>query len=232
MQTHELQSGGETLRISVFGSPSRRGSVLFCAGRGGSPERHATFLEHLANAGAYVVAPHFDFMASTRVTDEILLERAHRTRLAFETQLAPLASPCLGIGHSLGATLLLAHAGAKAWTQPGAPLPIAQLPLDGLALLAPVLDFFRPPGALDELRNLRAGLSVWVGERDSHIPPSAVEPFRHSLPGGLQFAFARVPDANHFTFMSHPPPGTTETHPDRDTFLKQLASEIADRLQG
>lgn len=202
-------------------------AALFCAGRGGSPVRHASFLEELANAGVYVVAPHFEFMQSTRVTEEILLDRAYRSQVAFETCLAPLTSPCFGVGHSLGGALLLSHAGAKAWTRPGAPVPIPRLTLAGLALLAPALGFFQPSGSLDGLRNMRAGLLMWFGELDHLSMASAADPYRRELPAALRFESIRVPKANHFTFMSHPPPGTTETHPDRDTFLKQLAADIS-----
>ena len=230
MSTLELQDRDGPMQVSTYGLSSSQAAILFCAGRGGSPARYDTLLEHLACAGAYVVAPHFEFMVSTRVTEEILLERARRTHLAFETCLAPLGSPCFGIGHSLGGTLLLAHAGAKAWTHSGAPVPIPRLKLEGLALLAPVLDFFQPPGSLDELYDLRAGLAIWLGELDRLIAAATVDSFCHGLPAGLRVEFARVPKANHFTFMSHPPPRTVETHPDRALFLTQLGADIAGRF--
>jgi hypothetical protein len=57
--------------------------------------------------------------------------------------------PVVGLGHSIGATILLALAGARAETLAGDEVRPGQTSIFArLALLAPATDFFRHPGAL------------------------------------------------------------------------------------
>ncbi|NHM21108.1 hypothetical protein [Tritonibacter mobilis] len=38
--------------------------------------------------------------------------------------------------------------------------------------------------------------------------------------------------ADHFTYMSSPPPGAVDTHPDRAAFLRELASDLSAFARG
>jgi alpha-beta hydrolase superfamily lysophospholipase len=171
------------------------------------------------------VAPHFQRLPSPVPTEAELQARARRLRLALEAA-APPALPVAGVGHSIGATLLLALAGAQVWTFARERLVVAAIGrLDRLALLAPATDFLRAPGALDAVR---VPVLSWAGTRDAIVTPEQVRLIERGLAPRV-FAQTRVVDgANHFSFMNVLPPRIGETLPERDAFLTELAREVGE----
>ena len=106
MATRLLEDdGGFDVTVLEPRTPAR--SLVFAAGRGGHPGRHAGLLQAFADQGFRVVAPHFDRLATPVPTREALEDRARRL-VAAVARLCPPDAPLCGVGHSLGATLLLA----------------------------------------------------------------------------------------------------------------------------
>jgi pimeloyl-ACP methyl ester carboxylesterase len=152
-----------------------------------------------------------------------LLTRARRLTLASQA-VAQADLPMTGVGHSIGAAVLLALAGGHLWMRPGRPLPIAPLArIDRLALLAPATGFFQPPGALDEVR---APLAVWAGERDTVTPPEQAEFLARSLADRVSVDLRIVEGAGHFTFMNVLPPHITDPLPDRLSVLERIQADV------
>jgi predicted dienelactone hydrolase len=132
----------------------------------------------------------------------------------------------VGVGHSIGAAMLLALAGGQVWTRPGQPLPIT--PDDRIerpALMAPTTGFFQAPGALDAVR---MPILAWAGSKDVITPPAQAELLRDILGHRLPVELRVVEGAGHFSFMNVPPPQTIEPLSDRDAFLANLAAEISE----
>lgn len=199
--------------------PSR--VVLFAVGAGGNPNRHLPLFRTLADGGCTVVAPHFERLISPIPTETHLLLRARRLRRALDSVVLP-GLPVAGVGHSIGATILLALAGAAGWTLAGERLAIAHDPrLARLALFAPATDFFRTPGALDEVR---ATIFAWAGTNDSITPPTQVGLLKQA--SGARVEVRIIEGAGHFSFMNTPPPQTSDPLADRDAFLTSLAADV------
>lgn len=208
-----------------FDPPRARALVLFAVGRGGRPERHLPLLEALSARGARVLAPAFDMLAAPSPSAEELIQRAERLAAAARDAAEP-GLPLVGVGHSIGATLLLALAGATPWLRTGTPVAIAPEPrLTRLCLLAPATDFFRAPGAL---AGVNVPLAVWAGSADSITPPVQAELLQHALGASVPVALHVARGAGHFSFMHTPPPGTHEPLSDRDAFLAELVREVCD----
>jgi hypothetical protein len=210
--------------VSVWSAAVPRRAVLFAVGSGGNPERHAPLLEAIASAGGSVVAPHFERLVAPRPTDEQVLLRARRLTLVADV-VAGAGSPITGVGHSIGATTLLALAGAHLWMGPGQPLAIPPIDrLDRLALMAPATGFFQAPGALDDVR---AAVTVWAGGADTITPVDQAEFLRRTLAPRVPVDL-RVDDAaGHFSFMDALPPTITDPMLGRDAFLARLHAEVA-----
>lgn len=203
--------------------------VLFAVGAGGNPERHAPLLAALVGRGCSVVAPCFERMVSPIPTEADLLLRAHRLKLALDA-VARVGVPAVGVGHSIGATMLLALAGAEVWMGPGRRLPIAADDrIERLALLAPPTGFFQAPGALDAIR---VPVRVWAGSQDVVTPPAQAELLRERLGGRVPVELKIVDGAGHFSFMNVLPPQVADPLPERDAFLATLAEEIGEFLAG
>lgn len=203
--------------------PSR--VVLFAVGGGGNPERHGLLLAAFAERGCSVVAPHFERMVSPVPTDDDLLLRARRLKLALDA-VARSGVPTVGVGHSIGAAMLLALAGGQVWTRPGQPLPITpDGRIERLALMAPATGFFQAPGALDAVH---VPILAWAGTEDVITPPAQAELLRDILGHRLPVELRVVEGAGHFSFMNVPPPQTIEPLPDRNAFLANLAAELRD----
>jgi hypothetical protein len=118
--------------------------------------------------------------------------------------------------------MLLALAGARGSTLAGERLAIARDDrLTRLALFAPATDFFRAPGAFDEVR---ATIVAWAGTNDAITPPTHAELVKEAC--GASVDVRIVDGAGHFSFMNVPPPQTSEPLDDRDSFLTSLASEV------
>lgn len=204
--------------------PERAARVaLFAPGAGGDPARYRTILAALADAGCLVVAPHAERMGAYPTGDQLAL-RARRLRRAIELVDEP-ELPVVGVGHSIGAMLLLALAGAQAWLGPERPLALPREPrLARLAILAPTTGWFDAPGGWDAL-----GLPIlaWAGGADPITPPLHAERVARALAGRAEVDLRVTEEAGHFTFMDAPPPGTSEPHPDRPAFLAEVAREVS-----
>ncbi|UYQ95780.1 hypothetical protein MKQ68_11770 [Chitinophaga horti] len=191
-------------------------SVLFAAGAGGNPERHAPLLRHLHGNGINVIAPVFERFASPSPSPDVLLGRAATLNAALQ-ELAAYGLPVTGIGHSIGATLLLAIAGGQLYTGPGNALPIAvDQQLKKLVLFAPPTGYFNAPGALVQVTG---EIQAWGGRRDVITPAAQLD-----LLAGANVRI--VEDGGHFSFMNELPPGITDTITDRPKFLDELAQEV------
>src|SRR6059058_1342577 len=118
MERLSLQDEAGTFDVTIGEMAQASRLVLFAVGAGGNPERHAPLLTALVDRGYTVVAPHFARLVSPHPTDHELLTRARRLALASGIAARP-ELPITGVGHSIGATVLLALAGAQLWTRPG-----------------------------------------------------------------------------------------------------------------
>jgi pimeloyl-ACP methyl ester carboxylesterase len=214
-----------TFDVSVLEAHRPSRVVLFAVGGGGNPERYAPLLAALAERGCSVVAPHFERMLSPVPTAEDLLLRARRLKLALDA-VARVGVPTAGVGHSIGATMLLALAGGQVWMGPGKRVPIAADDrIDRLALMAPATGFFQAPGALDALR---VPVLVWVGSNDVITPPAQAALLRDALGSRVSLEMRVVEGTGHYSFLNVPPPQTTDSLPDRDAFLAALATAVGD----
>jgi len=219
-----LDDEGEPFEVMIIECAHPRASLLFGVGAGGDPERHLPLLMTLAERGCTVAAPHFERMQSLVPTVAELETRARRQQIAFN-EIVRDGLPGAGLGHSIGAAMMLMLAGATAWTMPGRPARIAPEPrLQRLALLAPAAAFFRGSRALDQVR---VPIHAWVGGRDSMTPPPQAQFVKDKLAGKAEMEISVIAEAGHFSFMNVPPPHAVETLPDRDAFLQQLADEVA-----
>jgi pimeloyl-ACP methyl ester carboxylesterase len=224
MPPRSVSDGSDSFDVTVLEPIRPERVVLFGVGFGGNPERHLPLLQALADRGCAVVAPHFDRPPSPIASEADLQLRARRMRLALAA-LEAGTLPVAGVGHSLGATMLLGLAGAQLWTFAGQRVPIEPLErLDRLALLAPATDFVRAPGALDQVHT---PIMAWAGTADSFAPPEQVRILARALETRALCETRLVEGAGHFSFMNLPPPQTTETLPDRDAFLADLAGQVA-----
>lgn len=216
--------------VTVLESEAPSLVALFAVGAGGQPERHAPLLEALATSGCLVIAPHFERLVYARtegakVAEEDLVLRARRLVLALEAFAPPaLHARVVGVGHSIGAAMLLALAGGTMWMGPGRPLTMPRVVgLSRLVLLAPATGFFQAPGALD---SVTANLFVRAGEGDTVTPPSQSEWLREALGERVSVDRRVEPGAGHFSFMHLPPPGMPEPLSNHEAFLARLTEEI------
>jgi pimeloyl-ACP methyl ester carboxylesterase len=227
VSTQSLKDGDETFDVTVVepATPSRL--VLFAVGGGGNPERHLPLLTALAASGCAIAAPHFARMTSPIPTNVGLLLRVRRLRLALESIARP-ALPVAGVGHSIGAAMLLALAGGHIWMRPGAPLAIPPEDrlhdrLDRLALMAPATGFFRAPAALDAVRT---PILAWAGTNDTITPPAQAQLLADVIGPRVPVTLRVAEGAGHFSFMDNPPPQTTEPLADRDAFLSDVRADV------
>jgi pimeloyl-ACP methyl ester carboxylesterase len=197
--------------------------VLFAVGAGGNPERHLPLLNGLARRGSCVVAPHFERLLSPRPTFEELHLRARHARLALDA-VTQSKKPFTGVGHSIGATILMAMAGGQIWIDADRKLCIqGDERLTKLVLLNPATGFFQAPGALEKIR---APMLVWAGTEDTMTPLAQVEFLQQKLLGQLQIDVRVVEGAGHFSFMNILPPKTVDTLTNREALLADLEVEI------
>ncbi len=223
MSKRSLRDEGESFDVTVLEAEHPSRTVLFAVGAGGNPDRHLALLTSLAEHGCTVVAPHFERLVSPTPTADHLQLRARRLRLALDFAARPGVSVA-GVGHSIGATMLIALAGGQAWTGAGQRLAIEpDTRIDRLALLAPATGFFQAPGALDAVR---ASILAWAGSSDAITPPAQAELLSHALGARVPVDVRVVEGAGHFSFMNTLPPQMTDPLPNRETFLASLASEV------
>jgi fermentation-respiration switch protein FrsA (DUF1100 family) len=126
---------------------------------------------------------------------------------------------------------MLALAGAQLWTLTGEGLAVTPLGrrLDRLALLAPATDFFRGPGALDQVQT---PILAWTGTADVIVTPEQVRLLERALAPRVPVETRVIDGAGHFSFMNVPPPHTNETLPEREAFLANLATEVGRFVTG
>lgn len=226
--THRIALHDEagTFTVTLVEPPRPERLVLFAVGAGGDPARHMPLLAALAGIGSLVVAPHFDRLASPAPTDEELRLRGGRLALASRHAAAGAGAglPLAGVGHSIGATMLLALAGARVWTRREAPLVVAaDVRLERLALLTPATGFFQAPGALDDVR---VPVAVWAGGADTITPPDQAAFLERALGARVPVRLRVLAEAGHFSFMDVLPPDRTDPVADREAFLAGLHADV------
>ncbi len=221
MNRLSLIDSGIPFDVTTLGAEKPSSIVLFSVGGGGNPERHLPLLISLAENGHKVVAPHFERLATSRPTKEELLLRARRLRMALDSAACPQL-PVYGVGHSIGATMLLALGGGQIWLDPQQPLAITpDERIRRLVLMAPPTGFFQAPEALVRVR---IPLQVWTGTNDSITPPAQAELLKRCL--GDLVDLRVVEGAGHFSFMNTLPPQVEDSLPEREVFLERLKIEI------
>jgi predicted dienelactone hydrolase len=223
METLSLIDNGTTFLITLLKAAKPVCIVLFSAGSGGNPERHIGVMKSLAENNCTVVAPHFDRLASPNPTEDELLTRARRLGIALDSVANP-NFPVAGVGHSIGATILLAMSGGQIWLGVGQQVNIKPDERIGrLVLMAPPIGFFKAPGAL---KNVHTPMQVWVGTDDQITPPTQSEFLKRTIGDQAPVDLQIVDGAGHFSFMNTLPPQTVDPLPNRETFLSDLATEI------
>ncbi len=227
--TSTLTDEAGTFDVTTADAVLPRGVVLFSVGRGGDPGRHGPLLAACVDRGFSVVAPHFERLATPQVTDDDLLLRTRRLRLAADLA-SPQGLPVVGVGHSIGATALVALAGGEIWMRPGHRLSIDRDDrLGRLVCLAPATGFFQAPGALDDVS---VPILAWAGTEDAITPASQAALLQRTHPNPALVDVRVENGAGHFTFMHEPPPQAAETHPDRDEFLVRLTADVVRFVEG
>lgn len=222
--THQLSSSNGPFTVTHLAVGPNAPTLLFAAGRGGSPDRHHALLTSFHAAGFNVIAPHFEMLPDPVPTRAELLERLDRLCVAADQLVVP-TTRLFGIGHSIGASLLLNLAGAKAYTikREAIEHPFS-FRFTHLALLAPAIDFFRGPNALDALST---PLTVVGGSEDNIIPPNAIQLFAGLCPAQLEVSVHMVEGAHHFSFMDQMPPHIADHSPEeRMAVLNGLYTHI------
>jgi pimeloyl-ACP methyl ester carboxylesterase len=229
VEQRTLTDESESFTVTVGEAPAPLCTVLFAVGGGGDPERHLPLLSALVDARCSVVAPHFERMLSPAPTEEDLLRRARRLRLSLDSVARP-GVRYAGVGHSIGTTMLIALAGGQVWLRAGRRLDIAADPrLERLALMAPATGFFQAPGALDAVH---APILAWAAANDPITPVAQAQFLKQALGARVPVEVRVVDSAGHFSFMNALPPQVTDSLPDRETFLAQLASELCSFVSG
>lgn len=218
-----LLDGADSFKISVRESQAPSAIVLFAVGAGGDPERYITLQEAIFASGCTVVAPHFQRLVSSNPTEEELMLRARCMSIALNA-FSKSDIAVVGVGHSIGAAILIALAGGQMWLGPEQAVEIeADLRLARLALLAPPTGFFQAPGALDLLG---VPIVAWVGSEDKITPPPQ-SLWLSQVMGDSKSVDVRVIDgAGHFSFMDQVPPHVVEPLKDKQAFLREQSREI------
>lgn len=231
MKVHTLQDESELFQVSVGEAGENYLAVFFAAGAGGDPERYVTLLDAMLETRCKVVAPHFQRLLSSTLSEAELTLRARRMQL--QLALNAFAQPdetIVGVGHSIGASILLALSGGRMWLRAGQHVPIeADGRLAKLALLAPPTGFFQAPSSLC---SVRIPIDVWVGSADDITPPSESKWLARELQGRQAVNIHTINSAGHFSFMDKTPPNTIEPIQGRQAFLREYSSAICRFLHG
>ncbi len=223
MQEQTLLDGTDAFKVSLSNTESSSTVVLFAVGAGGNPERHVTLLESMAKSGSTVVAPHFERIVSPMPTEDELMLRARRLSIALNTFSHPGAT-IVGVGHSIGAAMLIAQAGGHMWLGPSRRVNVVEDErLSRLVLLAPPTGFFQAPGALDAVR---IPILAWVGSKDNITPPSHIEWLAQEIHDPHSVDIRVTDGAGHFSFMDQIPPHATEPLNDKQSFLLEHSNDI------
>jgi pimeloyl-ACP methyl ester carboxylesterase len=184
--------------------------------------RHLPLLRFVAALGCRIVAPHFPVPDSLIPTKAELDLRIRRLALSAD-EYCVAGLPIGAIGHSTGTVALLVLAGGVARTRAGELVTSRSgLKIGRLALFAPTTAFFRGPGALN---SVRVPIRIWVGARDTISPPAQSQFLKDALQSQVPIEICLEEEAGHFSYMDELPPGVTDSHPDRSTFLASLAHD-------
>lgn len=204
-------------------APNPTQSILFTAGSGGNPERHLPLLNSFAERGWTVIAPYFERIVTPFPSADELLSRENGLVVALD-YLAEMRVPIVGVGHSIGATLLLALAGGQMWLRPGELLPIQKEDrIKKLVLFTPPTGYFQAPNALVEVQT---PIQVWGGSLDVITPVDQMEILRTGLSPKTLVDFRFAEGAGHFSFMNTLPPNVKDHIEDRESFLLKLSEEV------
>ena len=223
-ETLQFKSEEKIFDVTLFQVKNATECILFAAGLGGSPLRHIGLIKTFARHGISVVAPHFEPVTSPFPTKAELTERLQRLDLTAEKFCTHYVSVS-GVGHSLGATILLIHAGATAWTIAREPVSFdGHKILNRLVLLTPPADFFPTHKSL---ASIHVPLQIWAGDKDLITPPSQATFLHQSLSIHTSSELLIAENAGHFTFMDELPPQVTDPHPSRNDFLLRLGETVS-----
>ena len=221
--TSQLSDGSRSFEVLVLEAAQPSRMALFAAGRGGNPRRHLPLLHALARQGCTVIAPHFEPLPSPVPREDELQSRARNLESAV-CSFAHKGLPIAGIGHSIGATMLLVMAGGHAQTLAGQRVSVAsKVKFDRLVLFTPPADFFRASGALE---SVEAPTLLWAGAKDTITPPAQAAFLKEALEPKSLVEVRLVEEAGHFTFMHDLPPHVADPYPDRDAFLASLTDDV------
>lgn len=224
-----LKDGGESFNISVHESDENSPVVLFAVGSGGQPDRYNSLIKKLVKSGFTVIAPHFERLVSPFPKEDELVLRGRRLSLALSAFSQP-GTQAAGVGHSIGATTLIALAGAQMWLGPGLQVNIApEARLARLALLAPPTGFFQVPGALD---TVAVPILVWVGSEDNITPIEQSKWLAQAIPDSQSVDLRITEGAGHFSFMDLAPPNTIEPLTNKNEFIKHYSNEVSKFIVG
>ncbi|WP_428239547.1 alpha/beta hydrolase family protein [Gynuella sp.] len=223
MKILTLQDSTQPFDVSVRESTGASIVVIFAVGAGGNPERHHTLLDALAESGCTVVAPYFERLATTTPTQVELTLRARRLSLALDA-FSQAGATVAGVGHSIGATTLVALGGGQIWLGPGQPVEItADKRIMRLGLLAPATGFFQAPGALAKVR---IPVLAWVGSKDQITPPAQTQWLADTMRDWQTVDVRITNGADHFSFMDQRPPQSVEVLANKQAFLQEHSSEL------
>jgi len=184
---------------------------LISHGGGGSNLLYRSIGTHLAKSGYIVIAPehHGDNRNDRKLsnTDESAVLRPRHLVLAlnhvlnepaFRTAADP--SRVAVLGHSMGGYTALALVGAQPYSRQGDRLDVRpDARVSAAVLLAPAVDWYLAPGALDEVS---APLLVITGDQDSITPDEHVRNTLNKLPFEKKRTMLTVTGAGHFSFLS------------------------------
>ncbi|CAM3838381.1 alpha/beta hydrolase [Mucilaginibacter galii] len=222
--TQLIQSNGKEFTVTLLEAKQPLCVGIFAAGRGGSPVRHLPLLRALAQQGCTIIAPHFELLIPLTASKEELDARIEMLEIVLRLY-SHAHIPMVGIGHSIGGTLLLVLAGGKALTSSGHQLGIHSIwKFERLALLAPPVDFFMHPGAL---QTVDTQIYLRNGGKDTVTSPSKALLLKQIFEKQGQVEFILDEEAGHFSYMDELPPQIEDTQPDRKVFLENLAMDIA-----
>ncbi|WP_426176050.1 hypothetical protein [Massilia sp. TWR1-2-2] len=222
-----FEDNAGTFPVSVFPAIDPSRTVLFAVGAGGNPSRHVRLLNMLAEQGCTVVAPHFERLTSHMVAAPELALRIRRLRLALDYA-SRMERPISAVGHSIGAAILIGLAGGQMWMHDGTRLDFdADKRIERIVAFTPAMDFFRAPGALDEVHTR---MQAWAGLLDSITPPSQTAFLKSALGSLVDARF--IEGAGHFSFINELPPHVVDTLEDREAFFAHLALEVGKFLLG
>jgi pimeloyl-ACP methyl ester carboxylesterase len=229
MKLKTLEDDGEQFDVSVYESDENSPVVLFAVGSGGLPNRYSSLLKVLVNSGFTVIAPHFERLVSPYPKENELVLRGRRLSLALNA-FSQNGAKVAGVGHSIGASTLLAMAGAGMWLGPEIKINIApESKLSRLVLLSPPTGFFRAPGALD---NVTAPILVLVGSEDYITPLEQSKWLAQTITSSPPVDLKVAEGAGHFSFMDQAPPNTIEPLVNKNEFIAQYSREVSKFIAG